>query len=298
MVTRDAPIVIVVTAPTGNIGSQILANLLERNAPVRAIVRDANRLPAGVRDRVEVIEGSHADADVVDRAFAGAETVFWLVPADPRSATVTQAYVGFTKPAAAALKRHRVKRVVDISALGRGSAVADRAGFVTASLAMDDLIASTGVAFRAVTCPSFMDNIARQEASIRERGVFSSPLDGDRQMPACATRDIASTATRLLLDPDWEETGHVAVLGPEDLSFNDMSSIMAQVLNKPVRYEQISFEAYRASFIQRGVSEAMAQGLTDMAWAKNEGLDNAERRTPENTTPTRFRQWCEEKFGG
>ena len=33
---------------------------------------------------------------------------------------------------------------------------------------------------------------------------------------------------------------------------------------------------------------------SDMAAAKNNGLDNAEPRTPENTTPTSFRQWCEE----
>lgn len=62
------------------------------------------------------------------------------------------------------------------------------------------------------------------------------------------------------------------------------------------RHEQISFEAYKAGFIERGASEAMAQGLTDMAWAKNQGLDNAEPRTEENTTPTSFRQWCEEEL--
>jgi hypothetical protein len=28
--------------------------------------------------------------------------------------------------------------------------------------------------------------------------------------------------------------------------------------------------------------------------AKDNGLDNSEQRTPENTTPTSFRQWCEE----
>ena len=39
---------------------------------------------------------------------------------------------------------------------------------------------------------------------------------------------------------------------------------------------------------------AMAQGMTDMAWAKNEGIDNAVQRTPENSTPTSFRQWCEQ----
>jgi hypothetical protein len=38
----------------------------------------------------------------------------------------------------------------------------------------------------------------------------------------------------------------------------------------------------------------MAQGQTAMAWAKNEGLDNAVIRTPENSTPTSFRQWSEE----
>jgi len=36
------------------------------------------------------------------------------------------------------------------------------------------------------------------------------------------------------------------------------------------------------------MSEAMAQGMTDMAIAKTEGLDNAEPRTLENTTPTAF----------
>jgi hypothetical protein len=34
--------------------------------------------------------------------------------------------------------------------------------------------------------------------------------------------------------------------------------------------------------------------MTDMAAAKNNGLDNAIQRTPENTTPTTFREWCEQ----
>jgi hypothetical protein len=42
------------------------------------------------------------------------------------------------------------------------------------------------------------------------------------------------------------------------------------------------------------MSDAMTRDLTDMAWAKNEDLDNAVRRTPENSTPTSFREWCEE----
>jgi uncharacterized protein YbjT (DUF2867 family) len=139
-----------------------------------------------------------------------------------------------------------------------------------------------------------MDNILRQVAPIKSKGVFFSPIDGDRKMPTCATRDIAAVAARLLLNGSWSGVGHVAVLGPEDLSFNDMARIISEVLGKPVRYQQISFEAYKAGFIERGMSDAMAQGMTDMAAAKNGGLDNAEPRTPENTSPTTFRTWCEE----
>ena len=119
---------------------------------------------------------------------------------------------------------------------------------------------------------------------------------GDHKLPACAIRDIATTAARLLLDPSWTGHWHVAVLGPEDLSFNDMAWVMSEVLGKPVRYQQIPFEAYKARFTGFGMSEAMAQGMTDMAAAKDQGLDNAEPRTPENTTPTSFRQWCEEEL--
>jgi hypothetical protein len=59
-------------------------------------------------------------------------------------------------------------------------------------------------------------------------------------------------ATRLLRDDNCSGVEEAPVLGPEDLSFNDMAA------------------------------------------AKNQGLDNAVRRTPENSTPTSFRQWCEE----
>lgn len=292
--TRPTGKRIVITAPTGNIGAQVLANLLDSDATIRVIARDPSRLSAQVRARVEMIEGSHGDADVVDRAFKGADSVFWLCPPDPSAASAMAAFVDFTRPACDAIRRHGVRRVVGISALGRGTPMAANAGYVTASLAMDDLIAATGTAFRAMTLPSFMDNIARQATTIRDQGAFFLPIDGDRKLPTVATRDIASVAAVLLRDPDWRGHQDVPLLGPEDLSFNDMARILSDVLGMPVRYRQVTFKAYKAGFVQRGMSDAMAQGMTDMARAKHEGLDNAVRRTPDNSTPTHFGQWCEE----
>jgi uncharacterized protein YbjT (DUF2867 family) len=285
---------IIITTPTGDIGHQVLENVLQSGEAVRVIARDPSRLPTSVRERVEVVQGSHGDAEVVNRAFAGADAVFWLRPPAPQAPSLEAAYLDFTRPACDAIKRHGVKRVVGVSNLGRGSALAGQAGIVTASLAMDDLLAGTGANFRALTLPTFMDNLRREVDSIKNQGLFSSFLDGDQAAPKCATRDIAATAARLLLDSSWSGQGHLAVLGPEDLSFNDMAHIMSEVLEKPVRYEQIPFDALKARLLQSGMSPAFAAGYVEMMVAKNNGLDNAEPRTPENTTPTSFRQWCEE----
>jgi uncharacterized protein YbjT (DUF2867 family) len=232
---------IVITTPAGQIGRQVLDNLLGSGEALRVIARDSSALPAEIRERVEVVEGSHGDAAVVDKAFAGADAVFWLAPPDPRAPAVEVAFVDFTRPAAKAFKRHGVKRVVGVSALGRGTPWADRAGYVTGSLAMDDLIARSGVAYRALTNPSFMDNIVRQVPAIKNQGMFFSPIDGDRKLPSVAIRDIAAAAARLLLDESWSGVDEVPLLGPEDLSFNDMAEIISDVLGKEIRFQQITF---------------------------------------------------------
>ncbi|MCG8157258.1 NAD(P)H-binding protein [Brenneria goodwinii] len=284
---------IVVTAPTSQIGSQLLPRLLAAQIPVRVIVRNASKLPPDVRTRVEIVEGSHADAATVERAFDGARSLFWLVPANPKAVSVAQAYVDFSHPAATAIKASSINHVVEITALGRGTAQATDAGYVTGSLAMDDLIASTGVHQRALAMPSFMDNILMQLRALREKRAFFLPIPGDLELPSCSTDDIAAVAARWLLDETWVGQQEVPVLGPENISFNQMARIMSEVLNLEIAYQQIPLDAYKAQFLSFGFSEAMAEGMTAMARAKGEGLDLGATRMPENSTPTHFRQWCE-----
>ena len=81
---------------------------------------------------------------------------------------------------------------------------------------------------------------------------------------------------------------------PRTFPYNDMALIMSKVLGKPIRFEQISAEAFKSTLMQRGMSEAMAQGNADMWTAYGRGLDTAEPRTAESSSPTSFRQWCEE----
>ena len=285
---------IVVTTPTGNIGAGVLQCLLERDAPVRVIVRDPSRLPSHVQGRVEIVQGSHGEPDVLARAFSGAKTVFWLVPPDYRSSSVLSSYVDFTRPAAEAFISQGVERVVAVSVLGRGSPLAANAGVLTASLAMCDLIAKSGVGLRALALPSFMSNFLGQAAAIKNQGAFFDMVSGDRKFPTIATRDIEAAAVDLLLDDSWTGQSDVPLRGPEDLSYNEMAGILSEVLERPIRYQQVPGEAFKAGLVANGLSEAMAQGVFDMRRAKDEGMDDFEPRTPQSTTPTSFRQWATE----
>ncbi|MEV6396179.1 NAD(P)H-binding protein [Streptomyces sp. NPDC051907] len=286
---------IVITAPTGNIGRHLLSRLLE-SAPaageeLRVVVRDPARLPDAARGRVEVIAGSHADAEVVDRAFEGADAVFWLVPPIP-APTPRDAYSGFSGPAVRALTAHGVGHVVGVSALGRGTPLADRAGLVTATHALDDLIADSGAAYRALANPSFFENLLEESDSIREKGVFSDTADADRKAPLVAAADIAAVAAGLLLDRSWTGTDSVPVLGPQDLSPNDLARIMTEQLGRPVRYERQPLDELHTALVGHGLTESFVRGIVDMKRAKDQGLDAGVARTPDTASPTGFEQWC------
>jgi uncharacterized protein YbjT (DUF2867 family) len=124
--------------------------------------------------------------------------------------------------------------------------------------------------------------------------MFFLPSRSDVKKPYVATRDIASVASRLLLDRSWTGQGGVAVLGAENLSVDEIAEIITDVLGKPIRFQTVPGEDYKAQLMRFGASEHFAQRLLVMYAAKDNGLDNAEPRTPENTTPTSFHRWCEE----
>ncbi len=280
---------IVITAPTGQIGSKLVTTLLRRSEPVRLIVRDPGKLPAEARERAEIVVGSHRDREVLDRALDGADALFWLMPAAATASSPYEAYVTASIPGADAVVRHAVPRVVIISALGRGSQI--YAGHVSASHAMEDLFRSTGAHVRALALPTFMDNVLRQVATIRN-GAISGTLPADLTMPWIATKDIAALAAEYLLDHTWTGQDSVEVLGGEDLSYLDVAETLTEVLGTPIRYQLGDRAAVKQFLVGRGVSEAIAQSMMDMDLAGERGI-NATPRTSGNTTPTTFREFAE-----
>ena len=216
-----------VTAPTGKIGSRLVADLLAANRPIRLLVRDPDRLSPAVRSRVEIVQGLMEDPVVLDQAMRGVDALFWLVPSPATVPDVRQHYLDYTRPAADAVRAHGVRRVVAVSGLYRGADLPTGPGF--AVNAMAELFAGSGAAYRALWSANHMENLLRQVAALRQ-GHFALPVDPTVPMPLVAIRDVAAVASTLLSDEGWTGDGGVPVLGPEDLSHDGMAAIMTDVL--------------------------------------------------------------------
>ena len=282
---------IVITTPTGDIGAQVLDRILDSGEAVRVIARDPARLPERVIASVEVVQGSHGDAEAITKALEGADRLFWLVP--PRSFTnpgsAEHYYLDFTRPAAKAAASQGV-RVVGVSTLGHG--YQGEAGVLSAALAMDNLIEGTGAAYRALALPFFMENLLRQIQEIREQGTFSMANTADRPLPTVATRDVAAAAAALLLDTSWSGQASVPLTGPDNLTPDDMAEVVSDTLGRTIRYRQVPVADLQAMMQRRGASQAMARDMADMIEAQNNGIYDAEPRDPNSATATSFRQWC------
>ncbi len=71
---------IVVNTPTGNIGRSLVQTLLDRGAEVTLVARTRSKVQDFEARGARVVEGSIDDAAVLDKAFEGADGLFWLSP--------------------------------------------------------------------------------------------------------------------------------------------------------------------------------------------------------------------------
>ncbi|MEV7805491.1 NAD(P)H-binding protein [Microbispora sp. NPDC088329] len=282
---------IVVTTPTGRIGSQLVRQLLDQDKEVRVIVRDASRLDDTVRERVEVVAGSHDDPAVLDKALPGAEALFWLVPPNPRAPSAEEHYLGFARAGAAAIARHEVGHVVGVSSAGHGWPAP--AGVLSAAFAMDAELRTSGAAYRALSMPFYMENLLGQLDAIRGHGAFSLTCAGDLPLALIATRDIAGTAAGLLTELSWTGQENLPVFGPDRLTPDGMAEVIGQELGRPVAYRRTSVDDYASLLRSRGAGDQAVKDVTEAFAAQDHGIYDADWATA-TPTSTDFRTWCRE----
>ncbi|CAJ0810081.1 hypothetical protein LMG19087_00659 [Ralstonia wenshanensis] len=243
---------ILVTGATGRVGRQVVNQLVNRGADVRALVRDPSKadLPA----TVNIVQGDMLDLDSLRRAFVGVRTLF-LLNAVARD-EFTQALIALN-----VARESGVERVVYLSVM-HAERFLNVPHFAVKSGA-ERMIEQMGFSATILRPAYFMDNEHMVKDVIVNHGVYPMPI-GSKGVAMVDTRDIAELAAIELIRRDAApaklpiET--INLVGPDTLTGPELASIWSETLGRPVAYggdDPTGFESNLANFLPKWMAYEM-----------------------------------------
>jgi uncharacterized protein YbjT (DUF2867 family) len=244
---------ILVIGATGNIGRQVVTQLIPTGAEVRALVRnpDSAHLPA----EIEVIRGDLTCPDTLDAALAGIDTIF-LVWTAPEFAVA---------PALTRMAKH-VRRLVFLSAPLKTPHPFFQQPNPSRTLAegIERMIETLGFEWTFLRPGMFALN-ARHfwGPQIRSGDVVHWPYL-DAPTAPIDERDIAAVAVHALSENRLDGMEYV-LTGPQSLSQYEQISTIGTAIGRSLRITEVSPEEGRREWLKHMPAPAVTKLLD--AWA-------------------------------
>ena len=274
---------ILVTGATGNVGREVVTQLLAAGERVRAVTR--NPLRAKLDSRVEVVRGDFEDSSSLENAVRSVDRIFSLT-VGPRTGL-------HEKNLAQAAKAAGVRHIVKLSAMGGdGETKNDIRKWHDEG---EQAYREAGIPLTVLYPGAFMCNALHWRETIRAAGkVFSNY--GEGKLPPVHPRDIAAVAVRALTTPGHEGKSYT-LTGPEALSVGEQVKILADAVGKPIDYVPVSDEAIRAAMEKAALPAPLINALLPFAAFIRSGRASAVFPTVQQVTgrqPFTFSDWARE----
>jgi uncharacterized protein YbjT (DUF2867 family) len=272
---------ILVTGATGNVGKELVQQLIAAGQPVRAFTRHPAKL-AHLGPGVEIAAGDLDQPETIEAALKGVQRIFLVTSGTQQDAHVIQA-----------ARRGGVEHVVKLSTLE--AADDSMAGHVRWHREREELIRASGLAWTFLRPTMFMTTALDWAATIKAQGVVYFP-GGAGKVPPVDPWDVAAVAA-CALTGSGHAGGAYALTGPEALSIGEMTRILGEVLGRPLRYVDVPESDFAAQLRELGLPDYVVEGLIGVFSAIRAGklahvTDSVGRVTgrPART----FGFWCRE----
>lgn len=220
--------IILVTGATGNVGRNVVDQLVGRGASVRALVR--NPAKANFSADVELVQGDLLDVDSLRSAFQGVSTLFLLNAVVPDK--FTQALVALNLAREAG-----VQHVVYLSVIH--SDVYLNVPHFAGKFGVERMIEALGFSASILRPAYFIDNDLTVKDVVMNYGVYPMPI-GSKGLAMIDVRDIGEIAAIELLRHDAAAgplpLQRINLVGPDTPTSADIAAIWTEVLQRPVAY--------------------------------------------------------------
>jgi uncharacterized protein YbjT (DUF2867 family) len=252
---------IFLTGATGNIGSEVVRQLVSGGHRVRVLARDPAKL-AHLGAEVDVVQGDLTSPSSFAHAFSGVERAFLLAHAHDLPA-VSASF-------AAAAKAGGVRHVVLVSSAT--ILIEPKTTIGGWHLAAEENVKASGLAWTMLRPGNFASNALRWAGTIRTQGAVYAP-NGDAKTAPIDPRDIASVAVKTLTTPGHEGATHV-LTGPTVLTPKEQVDVIGAAIGKALRFVDVPDAAARAGMLKSGMSESLADAVLELLRPSRSGAES------------------------
>ncbi|UES59818.1 NAD(P)H-binding protein (plasmid) [Roseibium aggregatum] len=219
---------ILVTGATGNVGSNVVEQLVNRGTSVSALVRDPSK--ADFPDGVDVVKGDLLDVDSLRDAFSGVSTLFLLngVVADE----FTQALIALNVARDAG-----VERIVYLSVIH--SDIYVNVPHFAGKFGVERMIEQMGFNATILRPAYYMDNEITIKDVVTSYGIYPMPIGG-KGLAMIDARDIGEIAAIELIRRDQSASPlphtRLNLVGPDTLTGASAAAVWSDVLGHTISY--------------------------------------------------------------
>ena len=251
---------ILVTGASGNIGSEVVKQLLSV-APavsIRAAVHSRQNVKkVKDDDRIEPIPIDYNESDTLREALKDVDKLFLLTPDVPNASDLAVNAVTEAKKAGI---RHIVKQSV------MGADLEADVGTMRLHRQVEEIIEQSGIPFTFLRPNEFMQNFINfHSPSIKGTNAFYIPLE-DAKVSLVDVRDIAAVAVKSLIDEeDRHRNKTYLITGPEALSYHQVAEILSNTTGRKIDYVNISDVEARAAMKEIGMSDWLINTVSELS---------------------------------
>ncbi len=247
---------ILVTGATGNVGRNVVDQLVKRGADVRALVRDPSKadFPAGVG----VVKGDLLDVDSLRQAFSGVSSLFLLNAVVPDE--FTQALIALNLAREAG-----IERIVYLSVIH--SDVYVNVPHFAGKFGVERMIEAMGMNATILRPAYYIDNEVTIKDVVTGYGIYPMPI-GTKGLAMVDARDVGEVAAIELLRREQSRTplptNRINLVGPDTLTGPAVAAIWSEVLGREIAYPGEDFAGFEQN-LRQAMPSWMALDMRVMA---------------------------------
>ena len=272
---------ILVIGALGNVGMEVVKQVLARGGTVRAADIDVKKLKARFGDTVEAVCFDFTDSTTYAATFKDVKKMFYMRP--PQLTNIQRDM----NPSMDAAKQAGVKHVVFLSLIG-----IENAKYVP-HYKVETYLHKIDMQTTFLRCSFFMQNLnTTHRKEIKERNEIFVPV-GNAKTSFIDARDIGAVAA-LALTEDGHAGKNYDLTGGQALDYREATRIMSQVLERKIVYRNPNPFSFLIETVRRGTPSSFALVLLGLYTSTRFGMAKNVTLEVEHLTgrkPIAFRQY-------